>query len=211
MAFGRPKGASEKTGAPLAQQTRTSTGFEQFCATLKRTESQSVLDLSGASQANITFITGLGHRISSDDIVGTMQECFGADFLTGQRSAAQAQRFLDQALTEPEASFDSVLVWDALQFLSGHLLETAIAQLLRITRPGGQMLVFLNADEKATRVPVNSYRIQDQKTLLQIPRGGLTQPAQFFPNRTIEKLFEKAASLKFFLTRDSLREVIVRR
>lgn len=211
MAFGRLKGASDKTGAPPVQQTRTSTGFEQFCTTLKRADSQSVLDMSGASQANITFITGLGHRISSDDVVGTMEQCFGPDFLKGQQSAAQAQRFLDQALTAPDASYDAVLVWDALQFLTGHLLEQVIAQLLRITRPAGQMLVFFNADDKASRLPVYNYRIQDQKTLLQIPRGGLVQPAQYFQNRTIEKLFEKASSLKFFLTRDSLREVIIRR
>lgn len=211
MAFGRLKGASEKSGALPAQQTRTSTGLEQFCTTLQRAESQSVLDMSGASQANILFITGLGHRISSDDIVGTMEECFGSDFLSGQRSAAQAQRFLDQTLNAPDAAYDALLVWDALQFLAPPLLDEVIAQLLRITRPGGQLLVFFNADDKAKRWPVYNYRIQDKKTLLQIPRGGLTQQAQYFQNRTIEKLFEKASSLKFFLTRDSLREVIIRR
>jgi SAM-dependent methyltransferase len=210
MAFGL-KGAAHKTVAPPAQQSRNSTGLDQFCTALQRAESQSVLDMSGASQANISFITGLGHRISSDDIVGTMEECFGKDFLAGQQSAAQAQRFLDQTLTAPDKSFDAVLVWDALQFLNGHLLDQAIQQLLRITRPGGQLLVFFNADDKATRLPVYNYRIQDHKTLLQVPRGGLTQTAQYFQNRSIEKLFEKAASLKFFLTRDSLREVLVRR
>jgi SAM-dependent methyltransferase len=211
MTFGRSRAAGEKASTSPAQQSRTSTGLEQFCTTLKRADSQSVLDMSGASQANILFITGLGHRITSDDIVGTMEECFGKDFLAGQRSAAQAQRFLDQTLTAPDASFDAILVWDALQFLTGHLLDQVIAHLLRVTRPGGQLLVFFNADDKATTVPVYNYRIQDQKTLLQIPRGGLRQPAQYFQNRTVEKLFEKASSLKFFLTRDSLREVIVRR
>jgi hypothetical protein len=33
--------------------------------------------LSGASQANISFITEAGHRISSDDIVGAMLDAFG--------------------------------------------------------------------------------------------------------------------------------------
>jgi SAM-dependent methyltransferase len=211
MAFGSFKGASVKSGAPAAQRTRQSTGFDQFCSALQRSESQSVLDMSGASQANISFITGLGHRISSDDIIGTMEECFGKDFIAGQQSAAQAQRFLDQTLTFPDNTFDGALVWDALQFLHGHLLEQAIGQLLRVMRPGGLMLVFFNADDKATRLPVYNYRIQDQKNLIQVPRGGLTQTAQYFPNRSVEKLFEKAASLKFFLTRDSLREVIVRK
>ena len=42
------------------------------------------------------------------------------------------------------------------------------------------------------------------------PRGQ-RKPAQYFNNRDLERLFQEFASVKFFLTRDSLREVIVRR
>jgi SAM-dependent methyltransferase len=201
--------ASSKDAPPTL--TRQSSGFEQFCNILRASESLSVLDMSGASQANISFITGLGHRISSDDIVGTMQQCFGEDFLESQQAASVSQRFLDQTLTFADDSFDAALVWDALQFLTSPLLEHTIAKLLRVMRHGGSILVFFNANEKATRVPVYNYRIQDAKTLLQIPRGNGFQRSQYFNNRSLEKLFDKAASLKFFLTRDNLREVIVRR
>jgi len=177
---------------------------------LQTQENLSILDMSGASQANISFITGLGHRISSDDILGTMQQCFGDDFLENQQMASNAQRFLDQTLTFPDQSFDGALVWDTLQFLTSPLLDQTVAQLLRVMRPGGLMLVFFNADEKLPRIPLYNYRIQDQKTLLLTPRGG-SQRIHFFNNRTLEKIFDKAASLKFFLTRDNLREVIVRR
>lgn len=210
MRFGANKGAA-KTDAPAGGTTRNSSGLDQFVAALQQTESSSILDVSGASQANITFITGLGHRISSDDMVGTMEECFGKDFLGGEQSAANSQRFLDQTLTFPDATFDGGLIWDALQFLASPLLEDTVKQLLRVMRPGALMLAFFNADERAKTLPVYNYRIQDRKTLLQIPRGGLVQKAQFFPNRTVEKLFQDAASLKFFLTRDSLREVLIRR
>jgi hypothetical protein len=37
------------------------------------------------------------------------------------------------------------------------------------------------------------------------------RPVQYFNNRSLEKLFQKFNSVKFFLTRDHLREVIVRR
>ncbi|MBV9670932.1 MAG: methyltransferase domain-containing protein [Acidobacteriales bacterium] len=168
--------------------------------------------MSGASQANITFVTGLGHRISSDDIVGTMQECFEEGFLENQQAASNAQRFLDQTLKFPDEFFDGALVWDALQFLTSPLVDQTIAQLLRVMRPGGAMLVFFNSDEKVTQIPVYNYRIQDPKTLVQIPRTNIPrQRTQFFNNRAIEKLFQNAASLKFFLTRDHLRELIVRR
>src|ERR1700760_2751370 len=116
MRFGASKGATAKSAKDAAPTlTRHSSGFDQFCSMLQSSEGLSVLDMSGASQANISFITGHGHRISSDDIIGTMEECFGKDFLAGQASAAQAQRFLDQTLTAPDGAFDGVLVWDALQ------------------------------------------------------------------------------------------------
>jgi SAM-dependent methyltransferase len=213
MRFGAQKETPAKTsqkGAPAI--TRQSSGLEQFCSILRSQEGLSILDMSGASQANISFITGMGHRISSDDIVGTMQECFGADFLEAQQAPGLAHRFLDQTLTFPNEFFDGALVWDALQFLTSPVLEDVVERLLRVMRPGGQMLAFFNADEKTKQIPVYNYRIQDQKTLLQIPRAGTgLQRSQFFNNRNLEKLFQKAASLKFFLTRDHLREVIVRR
>ena len=55
-----------------------------------------------------------------------------------------------------------------------------------------------------------SYRIQDSRTLTLAPRG-IRMPAQFFNNRALERLFQDYQSTKFFLTRDNLREVIVRR
>lgn len=177
---------------------------------LQNSENLSILDMSGASQANVSFVTGYGHRISSDDALGTMQHCFGADFFTNQQAASNAHRFLEQMLTFPDQTFDGALVWDTLQFLVSPLLEDTVAKLLRVMRPGALILGFFNADEKTTRIPVYNYRIQDSRTLLQIPRGGY-QHAQYFNNRTLEKVFERAASLKFFLTRGAQREVIVRR
>jgi hypothetical protein len=190
--------------------TRPSSGFSEFCNMLRNSENLSILDMSGASQANVSFITGFGHRISSDDAVGTMQTCFGADFFKNQQAASNAHRFLEQTLTFPDETFDGALVWDTLQFLVSPLLDDTIAKLLRVMRPGALLLAFFNADEKASEVPLYNYRIQDSKTLVQTPRGG-TQRVQYFNNRAIERLFASASSLKFFLTRGSQREVIIRR
>lgn len=211
MRFGGTKGIHTKP--PQSAQlpiTRHSSGFEQFCAMLQNSENLSILDMSGASQANVSFVTGHGHRISSDDAIGTMQQCFGTDFLTNQQAASNAHRFLEQTLTFPDNTFDGALVWDTLQFLVSPLLEDTVAKLLRVLQPGALILGFFNADEKTTQAPVYSYRIQNSKTLLQITRGA-PQRCRYFNNRTLEKLFEKATSLKFFLTRGAQREVIVRR
>jgi len=211
MKFGAGKGSAAKPAATPKAITRHSSGFEQFCAMLQSSQNLSILDMAGISQSNISFITSLGHRISSDDIIGTMQDCFGSDFLENELAASNAQRFLDQTLTFPDQSFDGALVWDALQFVTSPLLERTVEQLLRVMRPGGLMLVFFSSDDKATRVPVYNYRIQDPKTLVESPRDISYQRGQYFNNRAIEKIFDKASSLKFFLTRDHQREVLVRR
>lgn len=211
MRFGIANAPSGKAHVkePLAQ-TRHSSGFDQFYAFLQARENLSVLDMSGASQANISFITDAGHRISSDDIIGTMQQCFGEDFYNNQQAASTAHRFLEQTLTFPDNFFDGALVWDAMQFLVSPVIEQTVAQLLRVVKPGGMILAFFSANDKVTRIPMHNYRIQDQKTLSMVTRGP-EQRVQYLNNRSIEKLFEKASTLKFFLTRDHLREVLIRK
>jgi ubiquinone/menaquinone biosynthesis C-methylase UbiE len=212
MKFAVPKGTFLKTapsGSGLSL-TRHSNGFDRFYSALSESEGLSVLDLSGASQANITFITEAGHRMSSDDIVGAMLQSFGDNFAENQQTEGRAIRFLEQALTFPAESFDGALVWDAFQFLAPPLIDRTVERLLRVMRPGGLILAFFNANEKIKEIPLYNYRIQDAKTLLQIPRG-VPQRVQNFNNRSIERLFESAESVKVFLTRDNLREVLVRR
>jgi SAM-dependent methyltransferase len=192
-------------------QSRNSNGLDQFLASIQDRSGLTLLDLAGASQSNIDFLTAFGHRLYSDDIVRTLDEAFGRDeFLENQSDAARAEFFLQTTLDFPEESFDGALLWDTLQFLAPPLLQLTVDRLYRILRPGAYLLAFFNSDEKVKTVPVCSYRIADRKTLILAPRGH-SRPAQFFNNRSLEKMFQNFQSLKFFLTRDHLREVIVRR
>jgi hypothetical protein len=43
-----------------------------------------------------------------------------------------------------------------------------------------------------------------------VGQNGLRRPAQLFNNRGLERLFGRFDSVKFFLTRERLREVIVK-
>jgi hypothetical protein len=186
--------------------------MDQFFSSIRDRSGLSILDLAGASQANITFITELGHRLYSDDILRTLSTSFGMDdqFLLRQAEPERAEYFLKQSLDFLDDTFDGALVWDTLQFLAPPLLQLTVDRLYRVLRPGAYMLSFFSADEKAKVIPVNSYRIQDSKTL-QLAARGETRPAQFFNNRAIERLFQSFQSVKFFLTRDNQREVIARR
>lgn len=192
-------------------ETRHSHGLDQFCSSLHEHPGLSILDLAGASQATISFLTNLGHRLYSDDFVRQLDQAFGkGDFYENQANPLAAGQFLDTALAFGDNVFDGALVWDALQFLTQPLLGTVVQKLHRMLRPDASLLAFFHAEEKIDTIPTYSYRISDQKTISLVPRGR-RKPAQFFNNRSLEKLFQDFASVKFFLTRDHLREVIVRR
>jgi len=49
--------------------TRASRGLEQFFFDIRDVVGLSILDLAGATQENINFLTNLGHKIYSQDIV----------------------------------------------------------------------------------------------------------------------------------------------
>ncbi len=193
-------------------QTRASHGLEQFFSSIEDEENLSILDFAGATQANVSFITALGHRIYSNDILRALEEAFGGegDFSAHQSDPERAALFLRESLSFPDQSFDGALLWDTLQFLAPPLLEETVDRLSQILRPNSSLLAFFHAEEKASSAPFYSYRILGTKSMSLTPRGQV-RPAQYFNNRSLEKLFHKFQSIKFFLTRDHLREVIVRR
>jgi len=141
-----------------------------------------------------------------------MEEAFGSggDFVANQSDPDRAATFLRESLDFPERSFDGALIWDTLQFLSQPLLQDTVDRLGRILRPQSSLLAFFHAEEKAQTAPLYTYRIVESKIMSLTPRNQV-RPVQYCNNRTLEKLFQKYHSVKFFLTRDHLREVIVRR
>jgi hypothetical protein len=200
--------ASSKSGS---LETRHSHGLDQFCSSLEERPGLSILDLAGASQATISFLTNYGHRLYSDDFVHQLDQHFGgSDFYENQSNPLKTEAFLQSVLDFPDGQFDGVLVWDTLQFLTPALLQIVVERLYRMLQPGACMLAFFHAEERVDTIPTYSYRVSDHRTISLAPRGR-RKPAQFFNNRSLEKLFQEFQSVKFFLTRDHLREVIVRR
>src|SRR5574341_794842 len=92
--------ASGPLCAPM--QSRHSHGLDQFFTDMRGQERLSILDLGGASQANVAFITGLGHRLYSEDFLRNLDEAFASedgDTLAGQNDPERVEAFLDQNLS----------------------------------------------------------------------------------------------------------------
>jgi SAM-dependent methyltransferase len=190
---------------------RQSSGLEQFFSNLSDQTGLTILDLGGRSQANVAFITERGHRLFSVDFHNILDDTFqGDNFFSNQNQPELVHYFLREALGFQSGQFDGILAWDCLEYLAPSLLNSTIDELARILRPNGYLLALFHSDEKAEVNPVYSYRISNHKTLMLSLRG-TRPPVRYFNSRGLERLFEPFYSVKFFLTRDQLREVIVRR
>lgn len=197
--------AIRSKAVPLTRQSR---GLEQFFFNIRDVVGLSVLDCAGANQDNIDFLINLGHKVYSQDLVRNLDEAF--QDIGEQTNPSRIEYFLKQNFDYPPEALNGVLLWDALQFMSPPLLNATVERLYEVMAPQSYLLAFFTATEKVTQVPSHSFRIADNKTIVLTERG--VRPAgQIFNNRNLEKLFSKFESVKFFLTRESLREVIVRR
>lgn len=190
---------------------KRSHGLAQFVESIRDSSGLTILDAGPISQDNVSFLTSLGHRLYSEDLLQALDGMMHADDPPGGLTQPERiEAFLDQTLDFPMDNFDGALVWDTLQFFSRPLLLAAVERLHRIMRPGAYLFALFHAAERPSQIPVYSYRIQDTEKLHLAPRGERT-PAQSFNNRGIEQLFARFEAVKFFLTRDHLREVIVKR
>ena len=206
----KPVGRSDLRNDKEVVVERQSRGLEQFFFNIRDCTGLSILDLGGAVQANIEFITSLGHRMTTQALMQTLDQTFGRDAVNEQANPGLIESFLNQNLDFPDETFDGVLLWDSLQYMSPALLAATLEELYRVTRPKSYLLGYFNSDDKSQVSPDCKFRILGANRL-SITQKGSRKQAQLFNNRNLERLFGKFDSVKFFLTREHLREVIVRR
>jgi len=201
--------APRRPSRPAPPVSRQSRGLEQFFFNIRDVVGLSILDMAGANQENINFLINLGHKLYSQDIVRSLDEAFGSN-PAEQTNPGRIEYFLKSNFDFPPNTFDGVLLWDSLQFMGPALLTATVERLYEVMRPKAYLLAFFTANERVTEVPSHTFRILDNKTI-SIAERELRPSGQVFNNRNLEKLFGRFESVKFFLTRESLREVIVRR
>lgn len=204
-------GASRARGLTAGDRPyrRRSNGLKHFFDTIPNSSPLEVLDLGGLNEANINFLSQRGGKIHAVDLL----DRFDSRKLEKPQEpmdASRARDFVDEYLNFARNQFDAVLVWDVLEFLDSDLLYAMVPRLGEVVRPGGALLTFFHTQGRGESVPVHRYRIADFDTLVLQPSCERTLP-NTFNNRSLERLFADFEAVKFFLTRDNLREVIISR
>jgi len=202
----------QKIGVPALEagsgvpEFRTSSGLREFWKGMQTRSGLQILDLGSASQANVTFITGLGHKLYTEDLLRAVWTPSSPPD-GGAETQSGDEEFFRENLIHADGQFDGILCWDLFDFLADPLVKPLLVRLHRYLKPGGTVLCFFHTGRAGEEVPLYQYRIRTDASL-QLTRQGTKKLHRHFNNRSIETLFKNFASLKFYLARDNLREVI---
>ena len=207
------RGTTDTQAKPQSKATgqrvsRRSTGFTEFTRTLAGFEDLAVLDLGPTSSANISFLTNFGGRVYNEDVLRCSRDtsyCTGQDDGTMKLDPA---KFFAENLNHPENRFDAVLCWDVADYLDEALVKPMVERIHKCLKPKGVLLAFFHTKDAGPDSPYCRYHIMN-KEVLELEPGPHFRLQRIFNNRHVENLFRDFASLKFFLGKDNIREILV--
>jgi SAM-dependent methyltransferase len=226
--FRGSSGGTEANPAQAAQKlTRRSSGLGELSRVWEADTPLCVLDLGSTSASNIRFFTERSHKIYSEDLLVASTDPNLATKDEQGNSILDSRRFLADNLVYPAAHFDVVFCWNLPDYLDESLVRPVMGRLWSVLKPGGMMLAFFHTKDAGPDSPCYRFHIVGKDILEMQPivlrretrRGptGVVHTAigdgfhlqRVFNNRHIETLFRDFASIKFFLARDNVREVLV--
>jgi SAM-dependent methyltransferase len=224
---GSSGGTEAATPQPVPRLTRRSSGLGELSRLWEGDSPLCVLDLGSTSPANIRFFTEGSHKIYSEDLLVASTE---PHLVTKDEQGAvvlDSRRFLADNLVYPAAHFDVVLCWNLPDYLDESLVRPVMGRLWSVLKPGGMLLAFFHTKDAGPDSPCYRFHIIGNDTLemqrIVLKREARRGPTgavhtainegfrlqRVFNNRHIETLFRDFASIKFFLARDNVREVLV--
>jgi SAM-dependent methyltransferase len=217
--FGRSSNPTAGAAAPR-RLTRRSSGIAEISRLLNSQEGLCVLDVGSTSANNIRFFTGKGHKNYSEDLLFSALDPALRMKDEAGNAVLDSKKFLDENLLYPNAHFDVVLCWNLPDYMEEGLVKPTIDRMWSVMKPGGVLLAFFHTRDAGPDSTCYRFHVTEgdmlemQEVKFAVP-GRSPEDKQsprlqrVFNNRHIENLFRDFASIKFFLARDAIREVLV--
>jgi SAM-dependent methyltransferase len=216
------RSSSNEAAVPAARPklSRRSSGIGEVARVLNSQEGLCVLDVGATSANNIQFFTSHGHKNYSEDLLRASLDPALRTQDIGGNTVVDSKKFLDENLVYRNEQFDIVLCWNLADYMEESLVKPTIDRLWTVLKPGGLLLAFFHTRDAGPDSACYRYHVTGTDMLeMQEVRFALPgRPAsekqsprlqRIFNNRHIENLFRDFASIKFFLARDNIREVLV--
>ena len=205
----------DKTGVEAGageRSLRHSRGWKDILDHLKASDGLRVLDFGSTSPANINYLTSLGHSVYMANIVqdAARPEWLRApdpDAPTGAKPEFDTERFATGNFDFSQRDFDIILLWDTANYLPPSVVPALFDRLGQVLRPDGRLLAFFHGKADGPGTAFSRYQLTDGDSLITLSSGGYPVQA-LYQTRQIEKFLQGYSSVRFFLGKDNVREVM---
>lgn len=211
-------GKKQESESPAAAQgitgprvPRHSGGWAALRKRLQAEPGLRIVDIGTTSPSNINYLTGLGHSVFLADVV---HDAYTGNWQTGKDEDGNpvwdAEGFIEQSLKFAGRTFDVVLLWTALDYLPGPLVEPVVKRLFEAANPDAQVLAFFHTRDQGEEAMHYRFHVTPGDDVeVQLTQQFPLQRA--FTNRSIKDLFADWSDYRQFLAKDSVSELLITR
>lgn len=206
--FKRKYGEAAHQGERVPRHSR---GWMEVRSYLQEAESLRVLDFGSTSPSNINYLTMLGHSVYMANIV---QESAKPEWMRPAGAGSgdgkpefDVEGFIKANLEFSGRDFDVILLWDTANYLPPEMVPALFERLREVLRPRGKLLAFFHGRLTGPETAYSRFQLGDGDELKAMDAGS-SPVRQVYQTRQVEKFLDGFGSVRFFLGKDNVREVI---
>ena len=150
---------------------------------------------------SVVFLAGRGARVHVDQVElpqPTPPRQPGA-------AVAELQPF---KIDQPANAFDLVLAWEMLDFVSPDRLPEVGAEIVRVLRIGGQLILFAHQKPPSDRAILPRYRLLADDLIVREEPGAPSIPRYTHSNLQLERAIAGMSVQNIHLQRSQMREIL---
>lgn len=186
---------------PVAAAGQPCGGLGRAVARAFREGRPEILVLGPLCGESIVFLAGRGARVHVDEV--ELPEP-----IPKRQPGDPAPALRPVKLDHPTGAFDLVLAWETLDFVPPDRLHEFGAEIVRLLRVGGQLVVFAHQKPPADHAVLPRYRVlADDMVVREEPATALL-PRYTHPNREIERAIAGLSVQNIQLQRSQMREIL---
>lgn len=192
-----PRGALEPTADDLAYADSRCSGLEKALHFVMRREHPHVLDLGPMCGETVTFLAGLGARVTVTEF-----------------DAPSTPRRPDDrplALDQPNASFDLVLAWEHIDFMPPERVKEFANELRRVMTADGWLFLFSRAIHRAPAGRRSRFRVLERNRVARERLDEAPRPRWVHTSRELERALSGFLIEGIHLRRNQVRELVATR
>lgn len=166
-----------------------------------RRDKPEILDLGPLCGDSVVYLAGRGARVHVEDFQVP-------DPIPARKPGEPPAEIEPVRLDQPDDRFDLVLVWETFDFVPPERLVELGAEIRRVVRDGGTVVIFSSQKPGTERENLPRYRVLADDLIAREPRGGTAVRRYAHPTREIERAISGLAVQGIHLQRNQMREIV---